>query len=249
MSRFLVGCTWDQCAHLTQEAKDSYWASIPPYQRDSRARGIPQLGAGAVYPVSESDIRVSDFEIPKHWPRGFGMDVGGGAKPTAAVWGALDRDAQILYLYSVYKRAAAEPSIHSAAIKARGIWIPGVADAAALILTDHDTQQLVNVYKNLGHDITLPDKSVETGIQEVWELLSTGRLKVFASCIAWFEEFRMYRRDARGRIVKKNDHVMDSTRYLVRSGRARMKVQPVKDTTPKVVHLDQGTMGLGWMGS
>lgn len=249
MSRFLVGATWDDVPHLTQAAKEALWGSIPPYQRDARSKGVPQLGAGAVWPLAESDIRIEDFAIPKHWPRGFGMDTGGGARDTAAVHAAHDREAQILYIYSVYKNPAAEPSLHAAAIRAKGAWIPGVGDSAALIMTEHDRMQLVNLYRNLGLDLNLPDKSVETGIQEVWELLSTGRLKIFASCVQWFQEFRMYRRDKNGRIVKKHDHLMDATRYLVRSGRARMKTAPVKkEAKPQVLTLDQGSnMGLGWM--
>lgn len=251
MSRFLIGADWDDAPHLTDDAKASLLASIPAYQRDARSKGIPQLGAGAIYPIPESDIRVKDFEIPDHWRRGYGMDTGGGAKPTAAAFGALDLDAGVLYITSVYKRAASEPSIHAAAIKERskGWTQPGVADAAALIMTEHDSEQLVQVYRNLGLDINLPDKSVEAGIQETWDLLSNGRLKVFASCVAWFEEFRMYQRDKHGRIKKQHDHLMDATRYLVRSGRQRMKVKPKKVERQAVLHIDKGSPGLGWLGT
>ena len=72
------------------------------------------------------------------------------------------------------------------------------------------------MYRQLGLNLELPDKAVETGIEAVWARLVDGRLKVFASCEAWFEEYRFYRRDDKGRIVKSNDHLMDSTRYLVR---------------------------------
>lgn len=247
MSRFLVGATWDDVPHLSDDAKAALWASIPPYQRDARSKGIPQLGAGAIYPLAESDIRVVDFPIPSHWPRGFGMDCGGGAKPTAVVWFARDPATQVRYIYAVYKRSAVEPSINAAAIRARGVWIPGTADAAALIMTEKDAEQLVSVYRRLGLDLQLPDKAVETGLQDVWELLSTGQLKVFASCVEWFAEFRMYRRDARGRIVKKNDHLMDSTRYFVRKPRWRvLKLEPDK---PQTLVLDQAQdVGLDWMG-
>ena len=176
------------------------------------------------------------------------MDVGGGAKPTAAAFGAMDRDAGVLYITSVYKRASNEPSLHAAAIKERMAWpYPGVADAAALILTEHDSEQLVNVYRRLGLDLHLPDKSVETGIKEVFDLMVTGRFKVFASCVAFWEEFRMYQRDKHGRIKKANDHILDSVRYLVRSGRARMKTKPAKETKSDVINIDAADAGLGWM--
>jgi hypothetical protein len=256
--RFIIGATWDDAPHLTDKVKAQQWASMLPYQRAARTKGIPQLGAGAVYPIDEADLRTPDFAIPEHWWRGFGMDVGGGAKPTAAVFCALNPDDRVLYVTSVYKRASNEPSLHAAAMKERmqrptgWLW-PGVGDAASLIMTDHDAEQLVYVYRRLGLNLFLPDKAVETGIADVWDLMVTGRFKVFASCQAWFDEFRMYRRDARGRVVKSNDHLMDSTRYMARSGIARMKRKPVKGEgeggATKVLPFDRNAVNLGWMGN
>jgi hypothetical protein len=51
-----------------------------------------------------------------------------------------------------------------------------------------------------------------------WERLSDGRLFVFNSLQNWLSEFRIYRRDEKGKIVKQNDHLMDATRYLIMSG-------------------------------
>jgi phage terminase large subunit-like protein len=251
--RLIIGATWDDAPHLTEKVKAQQWASMLPYQRAARTKGIPQLGAGAVYPIDEADLRVADFAIPEHWWRGFGMDVGGGAKPTAAVFCALNPEDRVLHVTAVYKRASTEPSLHAAAIKERMMrptgWMwPGVGDAAALIMTDHDAEQLVFVYRRLGLDLHLPDKAVETGIADVWDLMVTGRFRVFASCQAWFEEFRMYRRDARGRVVKSNDHLMDSTRYMARSGMTRMKRKPVKDVSPKVLSFDRDRVSNEWMG-
>jgi hypothetical protein len=254
--RFIVNATWDDAPHLTAKVKAQQWASMLPYQRAARTQGIPQLGAGAVYPIDEQDLKTPDFAIPEHWWRGFGMDVGGGAKPTAAVFCALNPDDRIVYVTSVYKRASNEPSLHAAAMKERMVrptgWLwPGVGDAAALIMTDHDAEQLVYVYRRLGLNLFLPDKAVETGIADVWDLMVTGRFKVFASCQAWFDEFRMYRRDSRGRVVKNNDHLMDSTRYMCRSGIARMKRKPPKggEGDNKVILFDRNAANLGWMGT
>ena len=124
MSRFLIGAAWDDAPHLDSAVKETLWASIPEYQRDARAKGIPQLGSGAIYPFPESSIRVDDFSIPKHYARAFGLDCAL-AGTAAAAWGALDRDTDILYITSVYKRAQTEVAVHAAAIKARGQWVPG----------------------------------------------------------------------------------------------------------------------------
>jgi len=128
------------------------------------------------------------------------------------VWEALDRETNIRYLYACYKRSQAEPPIHAEAIKARGAWIPGVGDCSDI--NKYDGQQFLKIYRGLGLTLRLANKAVETGLQKTWVSLSTGKLKVFASCEPWFEEYRLYHRDEQGRIVKTNDHCLDPTRYL-----------------------------------
>lgn len=216
----VIQAGWDDVPHLDAAEKAALLATTPPFQREARTKGLPQLGAGAIYQLPESDLSISPFEIPLHWPRCYGMDTDAGAGTTAVVWLALDRETQTIYVYDVYKKQHSEPAVHVEAIKRRGP-LPGVADAAALLVTAHDAEQLIALYKRAGLDVELPDKAVEAGIQEVWEAMSTGRFKVFSSCDAWFKEYRLYHRDEKGRIVKANDHVMDATRYAVRSGLAR----------------------------
>lgn len=252
VSRFLIGADWDDVPHLTDDAKASLLASIPKYQQDARTKGIPQLGAGAIYPIPESSIRINDIPIPDHWRRGFGMDVGGGAKPTAAAFFAFDPENATYYVTGCYKAENPEPTFHASMIKGRmGGWKwPGVGDAAALILTEHDSEQLVSVYRRLDLDLSLADKSVETGIKEVYDLMVAGRFKVFASCVAWFAEFRMYQRDKHGRIKKTNDHLMDSTRYRIRAGWSTMKVKPVVDPKEgRTLYVNQGEPSLDWMST
>lgn len=211
-SKFVVMATWDDAPHLNDDAKRELLLSIPPYQRDARSKGIPQLGSGAIYPVPESDILVAPFAIPAHWPRGYGMDVGW--KATCGVWGGLDRQNDCLYLTHEYKRGQAEPSIHSAALKAPGIWIPGFIDPAAQGRGQADGRQLFSDYRALGLQLQLADNGVESGLYSVWNRMSTGRLRVFRNLQQWLTEFRLYRRDDKGRVVKDNDHLMDATRYL-----------------------------------
>jgi phage terminase large subunit-like protein len=250
--KFVVMATWDDVPHLSQKTKETLWNSIPPFQRDARSKGIPQLGAGAIYPVPESDILVDDFSIPDHWPRVYGMDVGWNR--TAVLWGALDRDNDILYLTREYYRGQAEPSVHASAIKGakdKDAWIPGVLDPASRGRSQVDGSQLLQDYIDLGLDIEVAFNGVESGIYDVWQRLSSGRLKVFKSLTNWLFEFRLYRRDEKGRIVKEHDHAMDAMRYLVMSGLERAKVKPL----PKEADDDFSDFGSGggngsqgWMG-
>ena len=230
MSKCVIQATWDDAPHLSQSAREELLQSIPPYQRDARTKGIPQLGSGAIYPVPESDILVPDMEIPAHYPRAYGMDVGWNR--TAVVWGALNRDTSTIYLYSEHYRGQAEPAVHAHSIRSRGEWIPGVIDPAARGRSQRDGLQLLQDYKDLGLDIEPAQNAVEAGIYECWQLLSSGHLKVFKSLVNWLMEFRIYQRDTDGKVVKQNDNLMDAMRYLVLSGRDRMKCKPAP---PKVV--------------
>lgn len=216
MSKFVVMATWDDAPHLTAEQKRELWESIPPHQRDARAKGIPQLGAGAIYPIAEEEFIVEPFQLPDHWLHCYAMDVGWNR--TAAIWGAYDREGDTVYLWSEHYQGQAEPAIHAQGIKSRGEWIPGVIDPAARGRSQADGTQLMSIYVGLGLNITPADNAVESGIFEVWQRLSTGRLKVFRTLHNFLSEFRIYRRDEKGKIIKERDHLMDCTRYIIKSG-------------------------------
>lgn len=224
MTRFCVQATWDDAAHLTKKQKDQLYAAIPAYQRDARTKGVPQLGSGAIYPVPETEVICDPIPIPKFWPKCYALDVGWNR--TAAVWGAWDQEQDIVYLYSEYYRGQAEPAIHAQAILSRGKWIPGVIDPAARGRAQADGDRLIDQYVDLGLSIGAADNAVEAGIYEVWSRLSSGRLKVFSSLQNWRMEFRLYRRDEKGKIVKENDHLMDTTRYLVMSALGIAESEP-----------------------
>jgi hypothetical protein len=93
-----------------------------------------------------------------------------------------------------------------------------VIDPAARGRSQQDGRQLMEDYRDLGLDLTEAINTREAGIYQVWERLSTGRLKVCRSLSNWRKEIRLYRRDEKGNIVKLNDHLCDATRYLVMSG-------------------------------
>lgn len=221
--RYICNATWDDVPHLDEATKAELLATIPPYQRAARSRGIPVLGAGVIYPVPEDDYLVDDFEIPKHWRRAYALDVGWNR--TAALWGAYDAERDTWTLYHEYYRSQAEPSVHATAIKAPGGWIPGVCDPAARGRAQRDGRQLLADYQALGLRLQEAVNTVEAGLYQVWERLSTGRLKVCRSLTNWRKEARLYRRDDRGHVVKTDDHLMDCTRYLVMSGAAVAQVE------------------------
>ncbi len=65
----MVMAGWDDVPHLTAAQKALMLAETEPHLKDARSKGIPSLGAGAIYLIPETDILVDDFPIPRHWRR------------------------------------------------------------------------------------------------------------------------------------------------------------------------------------
>lgn len=269
MSRFIVTADWENNApHLNEQVRADLWASIPAYQRDARTKGIPQLGAGIIFPIPEDDIVCDPVKIPPHWFRGYSLDVGWNR--TAAMFRAKDPDSGISYFYAEYYRGEENPVIHAAALKhlcaqrsdgrPAGPWIAGKIDPAARGRNQHDGEKLLKMYRGLiygtedpmiGEQMLTPaNNAVETGIYDTLMALSEGRLKVFRTCKNWLAERRLYRRDEKGRIIKKNDHAMDAGRYNVASGDAWLLQEPALLSTlddPAMRFGGGSAAGAGWM--
>ena len=235
-SKTVVSMTWDEVPHLTDQAKEELLSAMTPNERDARTKGVPSLGAGAIYPVPESDIVCAPFQFPEYWTKSYALDVGWNR--TACLWGAWDRDNDIVYLYSEHYMGSAEPSVHAQAIRARGDWIQGVIDPASRGRSQKDGDQLFQIYTDLGLHLTPAKNAVEAGIYEVWQRLSTGRLKVFSTLQNFLTEYRLYRRDEKGKIVKDGDHLVDCARYLVMSGLDVSMYKPIANPKKNTIVLD-----------
>lgn len=228
-SQHVTMASWDDVPHLTLETREAMEAAIPAYQLDARKLGRPMLGSGVVYPIARERYLCEPFKIPDHWRRGYGMDVGWNW--TAVGWYAYDDETDTWYNYYVYKAGKAELSTHAHAIQSVGDWIPGVIDPAANGRSQDDGQQLLQQYRALGLHITPAKNAVESGIYEVFQRLSTSRLKIFNNLAPIEAERRTYARDKLGHIIKDNDHLMDQERYFFNSGIHAAKRKPVTRTT------------------
>jgi hypothetical protein len=145
---------------------------------------------------------------------------------TATLWGARDNETGVIYLYSEHYSGKELPVVHAEAIKSRGAWIPGVIDPASAASSQADGRRMIDLYRQSGLNVQEAENAVEAGIYTCWQLMTTGKLKVFRSLGNFLAEFRLYRRDEDGKVVKDRDHLMDAMRYLVMSGRDRMRAKP-----------------------
>ena len=265
MSRYVQMATWDDAPHISEEEKKRIWDLAPYWEREARKTGAPFLGSGNVYRVDKTKFESTPFPLrrelavglrpedpfePDNWPRAFGMDVGW--KWTAIAWFIQSPDTNVTYLYKVFKGNRMEPSQIVDAIRAEGIWIPGVIDPSAAGRSQRDGGQLIKAYRDLGVQLSAAANSVNGGIVKVTQMLESGVLRVFSDCDAWFEEYRKYRIDLSGNIVKTDDHLMDATRYFVLSGLDKMSLErtPIDEDDPyPIEYIDRLSAGSenGWM--
>jgi phage terminase large subunit-like protein len=219
----------DDALHITPEDRARIIQGYQPFEREARTMGIPMLGSGRVFPVAESVIAEEAFAIPKYWPRIVGIDFGWD-HPTAAVWIAWDREADVAHLYDCYRVTEQTAVLHAAAIKDRGDWIPVCWPHDGLQTEKGGGETLAYQYRKLGVRMldvhaTFADGgfSTEAGIQDMLNRMQTQRFKVAAHLSDWWEEFRLYHRE-NGRLVKEYDDLLAATRYalmMLRCARAR----------------------------
>lgn len=219
-----VQAGWKHVPHLDAQATRALLATMPPHQIKARTEGEPTLGAGAIYPIAEEDIVIPTRTVPSTWRRAYGFDVGWNR--TAAIWGAEDPGSGAIELYDEHYRSQGEPPSHVLAIKARGDWMMGACDPAALGASVIDGQNAMDIYIGMGLQLTPGVNAVEAGLTEMWTRMVSGRLRVQAHLHNWLTEFRRYHRNEKGVIVKKNDHAMDASRYLVMTAKEILQTPP-----------------------
>ena len=228
-----VVMTIDDALHIDAEQREKIINSYSAHERDARARGVPIMGSGLIYPVARDIVAVEPFAIPEWWPTVAAIDFGW-THPTAAVKLAHDRDSDTVYVTHAYRMK--ETPVHTVAAALKG-W------GAVPFAWPHDGQNstagspdpLANQYRKHGLAM-LPDpasyddtrrNAVEAGLMDILDRMTEGKFKVFRHLNDWFDEMEQYHRDE-GKVVKEYDDLMDATRYAVMSlrfARARAERQ------------------------
>ena len=239
-SRHVTQMTIYDAEHYTPEEREAIIASYPAHEREARAKGVPVLGSGRIFPIDDELIMVEPLEIPEIWARIGGMDFGWD-HPFAAVEMVHDRDADIVYITKAHRVKEQTPIFHAAALKAWGDWLPWswprdgrretLEGAGKALAEQYEAQGL----KMLHNHAQFEDKSVsvEAGLMDMLDRMQTGRFKVFRNLEDWFSEFRLYHRKD-GKVVKEYDDLMAASRYaLMMLRHAKTKPKPFRRPRPQ----------------
>ena len=233
--QFFMMVGWDRAPHITPEKAEMLLAMYPAYQRDMRTKGIPMLGHGRIYDLSDDFITCEPFEIPPHWFVIDGMDFGWD-HPQAHIKLVEDRDNGDFYVVNAWKQSKVSANEAWGACKP---WCDGVPTA-----WPHDglqnekgrddaVQQKVHYEKagfSMLHDFATWQEggnSVESGLYLIGDLMRKGKFKIFKGLIPLLDEIRQYHRDEKGKVVKVRDDLLDAMRYAYMMRRFAVRVGEV----------------------
>lgn len=223
--QFMVQATWEDAPHLDDEVKEQLLSVYTEAERAMRSQGMPSLGTGVCFPVSEEKIICEPFDIPQHWLKVIGIDLGYD-HPNAVACVAYDQETDTVYLYDEYSAKGETTSMHANAIRAKG------GDRIPVIVPHdcfkHETQSgklFVDLYANqginvvrqpftnpLGSDGKPSGRNVEFGVNWMLMRMEVGKFKVFKTCAKFLQETKTYHRQD-GKIVDKGDDVISAVRY------------------------------------
>lgn len=242
----ITNMTIEDVDHYSAEQRAAIIASYPAHEREARAKGIPTMGSGRVFPIEEEYIKCDAFPIPDHWPQLGGIDFGWD-HPSAGVKIAWDRDTDTIYVVAATRAREHTPLMFAPLVKPWGEWLKWAWPHDGLQHDKGSGIEIAQQYKNQGL-LMLPEKAtfedggngVEAGVTEMFDRMQAGTFKVFGHLNDWFEEFRMYHRKD-GLIVKLNDDLLSATRYAMMMRR----FATTKLKKPKAIGMPQSG---GWMG-
>lgn len=226
--QFMIQASWDDAPHLSEEIKEQLMAVYSPAERKMRVSGQPSIGSGVVFPITEDRITCAPFEIPDHWFRAIGIDLGFD-HPNAIACVAWDPDTDKYYLYDERAERGETLGMHADAIRAKGGHkIPVIVPHDAF---KHDGatsgKKFVSLLEEFGLNIVMqpfsnpptPEgkpggNSVEYGVNWMYTKMDQGSFKVFSTCTKFLQETKLYHRKD-GKINDRNDDMISATRYAL----------------------------------
>jgi hypothetical protein len=188
---------------------------LPPWKYRMLFRGLFERPAGMIYDCFDTALHVcKPFALTYDWKRYLGLDFGG--VNTAAVFIARDPGNQNLYLYREYHAGSRTAKQHAEALL---VDEPGMPMCAGGSKSEGQWRSEFSASGLLINEPSVAD--VEVGINRVYKLLQTGRLRVFNTCHRIIDQLGSYSRvtNERGEPTEKIAdkemyHQADALRYL-----------------------------------
>jgi len=240
--RCVYRITGDEAKHITATRREELAGSYSDAERETRLEGIPQLGAGPIFPLELLPALIKSFnpdDLPS-WARWcVGIDFGYG-HPFAAVLIAWAHDTGEVWVIDSFRMERSSALYHVQRIHSmtKGLRLPVAWPHDGSTHDKGSGLALKDQYKNFGaymmgsHAINhgTTHFNVEPALQEMRELMYTGKLTIAGHNTELLEEMRHYHRDEDFRIVKQRDDLVSALRYAImsrRRGRPRLECEGI----------------------
>lgn len=216
---FYMSSSWSDNPSLDEEEKQRLRATFPVWQIEAREHGIPFYGMGKIFTMKEEDILCDSVKIKPYFRFISGVDP---SVTSNGRWGgvelAYDPAEGITYVLKDYKKTGITTLEHcynlQATLRPSAPVIIDPAGSGEDLRTKETALDLFRKTTGLNiHKATKARGSKEACIDKVYRLNRSGNFKVLKSCHHFIDEFRHYVRDEKGKIIKKNDHVLDAFFY------------------------------------
>lgn len=217
--------TWADAPHITPEVQKALLQGIPEHERETRSKGDPLMGEGAIFTLRDEELMCDCFDIPDHFAQICGVDFGWG-HPFGFVHLAHDRLKDVIYVVDSWKVNREKPSDHCIRIhntmKDKD-WVPiawphdGLqssksGETTISLYRDHHVNMMANSARF--EDAVGGRQDAEIQVATMQERMAFDRIKVFRGNSKWFEEKRRYHRKD-GKIVAVDDDILKATFYAM----------------------------------
>ena len=220
--RAAINMTIDDAEHFSPERREQMKRDTPPWQYKPRILGIPNAGENAIFQVDLDTLKMNYpplEQMPAHWKYLWGIDPGIG-HPFAAVLIGYDTSTDEIHILRAIRVKDQTPLQHAYAMKQIAENVPVAWPKDTGNREKGTGLPLTKLYKDhgltlLGEHATNSDGSVtlEPGLADMYERMTTGRFHVNPTLTQWFEEARDYHLDDNGNVVSKDDDLMSASRY------------------------------------
>jgi len=242
--QFFMMKGWKDAPHISPDKAKRLLESYPVHQRDMRSKGIPMLGHGRIYDLSEEFLTCDSFAIPRHFYVINALDFGWD-HPQAHVQLVWDRDQDIFYVTKAQKMRHTSPNEAWGTVKNWAEGIPTAWPLDGLQTEKGSGKQQMQYYTEAGFEMlderaTWEDGSngVEAGLYEIRDLMSKGKFRIFAGLRDLFDEVLQHHRDEKGKIVKTNDDLLDAIRYAYMMRREAIPFGDILNGTTHDINFD-----------
>lgn len=215
---FYMHCSWADNPTMSEEEKIRLRQGTPEYLLEAREHGIPIFGVGKVFTMKEEQVVCERFDIPSYYRLIAGIDPSATSK---GFWGAVllaqDPDSLVTYVIKDYKLSGLTMAEHYDNIRQLiPEWVTCVCDPAGGGEDQSTKESALQFLQNRGMKIFKADKTKkrkEAVIGSIEIACRSEKYKIFNTCQGYIDEWRRYARDDKGRIIKENDHELDSSFY------------------------------------